>query len=106
MCAQPPSAPTAPTALTALTAPTSALRLHCPSHPRHPHSNVCPNPLRTHRSQRFAYPLYAVTTLPPFTAHRLHSSALPTHFTLSPPFLPPPLTAFTPLPLSPHLAVF
>ena len=28
-------------------------------------------------------------------------SALPTHFTQSPPFLPPPLTAFTPLPLSP-----
>ena len=44
---------------------------HCPIHRPHPHSNVCPNPLRPHRSQRFA------------------------HFSLSPPFHPPPLTAFT-----------
>ena len=58
------------------TPPPSALRLHCPSHPPHPHSNVCPNPLHPHRPQRFAHPLYAVTTILPPTAHRLHSSAI------------------------------
>ena len=40
-----------------------------------------------HRPQRFAHPVYVVTTLPPPTAHRLHSSAIvPTW----PPFLCPP----------------
>ena len=40
-----------------------------------PSLNVCPNPLRPHcLNACFAHPLYAVTTLPPPTAHRLHSS--------------------------------
>ena len=50
----PPPPPTPPPT------PPSALR---PIHRPHPHSNVCPNPLRPHRSQRFAHPLYVVTTL-------------------------------------------
>ena len=77
-------------------------------------------PSLPHRPQRFAHPLYVVTTLPhcphrsslthpptaPTTLSALSTpttlSASPSHSASSPPSpsLPPPLTAFTPLPLS------
>ena len=149
MCAQTPSAPTAlsasstPTALSA--SPSHGLRRHH----HHPHCTAFtplpsfpppgrpklatppPPPHRPHhphRPQRFAYtaPVTPLILTPmcaqtPSTPTAL--SALPTHFALSPPFLPtlwepstssiihcakalcnltpPPLAAFAPLPLSP-----
>ena len=65
--ATPPPPPTPPPT------PPSALRLHCPTHRPHPHSNVCPNPLRS------ALPTHSTSSPPSLTAptaHRLHSSAI------------------------------
>ena len=77
------SSPPSPTARTA------HRLLTWPSHP-HPHLNCA----QTCSAQRFAHPLYVVTTLPPPSLlptswlHRHPTTALPTHSTSSPPSPP------------------
>ena len=108
MCGQTSSAPATSSTPTALSASPSHTLMSSPPSPslhRLHSSPIVPTTFPPKVGYTATLPTDPTThtalSASPYTTPVTPLSALPTHFTLSPPFFPPPLTAFTPLPLSP-----